>query len=254
MSIDSAYANGKSTSQFYLDIARGKIPGHSTGSVLSFNPDIDIAAEETVWDQGGTYTYLTADTELFISSSSASDTNIGLSIEGMTADFVVKNIPFTFTGGQVQQSIGSFFRVFRITVISGSAPLGDLYCAETDTLTGGVPDTDAKIKAKIMPNVNITRSGLFTVPANHTMYIVRFISHTRKNKDAVIRPVVRPNGFPGFIETTQFPTFQSSFELILEPSFVVNEKTDLEFKASSATNGTEVVANAGYILIDNTIG
>lgn len=242
-----------SKSQFFLDIARGKIPGHSTASILSFNPDVDIAAEETIWDQGGTYTYLTADTELFISSSSASDTNIGVSIAGMTADFVVKNTIFTFTGGQAQQSIGSFFRIFKVTVISGSAPVGDLYVAESDTLTAGVPDTASKIKGKMIQGINTTRSGVFTVPVNHSLFIVRVISHTRKNKDSVMRPVVRPEGAPGFIETTQFPTFQNSFELLLDPAFVVNEKTDIELKANTATNGTETIGNVGYILIDNTI-
>jgi len=237
----------------FLEIARGNIPGATTASILSFNPDVDIAAEETIWDQGGTYTYLTADTELFISSSSASDTNVGLSIEGMTADFKVKNTLFTFTAGQSQQSIGNFFRIFKVTVISGSSPVGDLYTAEAGALTAGVPNTVADIKAKLMVGIHVTRQGVYTVPVNNTLYVTRVISHTRKNKDSVMRPVVRPDGFPGFIETTQFPTFQNNFELLLEPAFVIDEKTDIELKAETATNGTECVANIGYILIDNTI-
>jgi len=240
-------------SQFFLDIARGLIPGFSTDSILSFNPDVDIASEETIWEQGGLYTYLTADTELFFSSSDASDTNIGLKIEGMTDDFLVKNTLFTFTAGQSQQSIGVFFRIFKITVISGNSPVGDVYIAEADTLTLGVPDTASKIKTKMLQGTNISQLGAITIPLNHTMYVVRVITHTRKNKDAVIKAVVRPDGFPGFIQTTQFPSFQNSFELILDPPFVINEKTDLELRATTTTNQTEVVSNVGFILIDNSI-
>lgn len=237
----------------YLEIARGKIPGVSTGSILSFNPDVDIASEETIWAQGGIYTYLTANTELFISSSSASDTNVGLLIEGMTDDFVFKTIPFTFTDGQSQQSIGDFFRILKITVISGSVPVGDVYCAEADTLTAGVPNTASKIKAKMVIGSNITQLGLFTVPANHTFYAVRLNTFTRKNKDSVVKVIVRPDGFPGFIQTAQFPTFQNSILARFEPTFVINQKTDLELRAVTETNQTEVVANVGYILIDNNI-
>lgn len=242
---------GSSKSQFYLEIARGKIAGHSTASILSFNPDIDAAAEETIWEQGGIYTYLTSDTELFISSTNQNDNNIIISIEGLTDDFKVKKTISTFIGGQSQQSIGIFFRIFKITVIGGEVPVGDLYAAETDTLNSGIPSTTSKIKAKMLQGFNVTKLGLFTVPIDHTMYITRLTTHTRKNKDAVISAVIRPFGFPGFLNVTQSPSFQNSFQLILEPSFVIKEKTDLELRVMTSTNQTEVVANIGYILIDN---
>lgn len=236
-----------------FEIARGSIPGVSTEFVFGFNPDVDIAAEETVWDQGGTYTYLTVDTELFISSSSAADTNIVLDLEGMTADFVKKNIQVTFTNGQTQQSIGSFFRFFKATVVGGSAPAGDLYVAQTDTLTAGVPDTASKIKAKMVQGINVTRSGVLTVPVNHSIYITIIIAHTRKNKSGVLRPVLRAQGAPDFIETTQFPTFESSAMFPFTPAYRIDEKTDIELKANADANGTESVGKFQYILIDNTI-
>ncbi|MBL4700585.1 MAG: hypothetical protein JKX85_04930 [Phycisphaeraceae bacterium] len=245
---------GNSTpTNLFFEIARGLVPGQSTASVLAFNPDVDLAAEETVWDQGGLYTYLTANTELFVSSSSTSDTNVGLKIEGMTDDFVIKDTLFTFTGGQVQQSIGNFFRIFKIAVISGAEPAGDLYVAETDTLTAGVPDTASKIKAKVIQGINVTRIGLITVPANNTMFIVRLATHTRKGKDSVSKALIRPDGFPGFMEITQFPTFESSFGMPLDPPFVIDEKTDIEIRALTETNNTQAAASFAYILVDNTI-
>ncbi len=242
-----------SPTNLFFEIARGKYPGVTTASILAFNPDVDIASEETIWAQGGTYTYLTANTELFVSSTSASDTNVVLRIEGMTDDFVVKNDTITFTNGQAQQSIGNYFRIFKATVVGGSVPAGIIYIAETDTLTAGVPNTVSKIKAKMVLGANITQLGLFTVPANHTFYTVRLNTFTRKNKDAVVKVIARPEGFPGFVQTSQFPTFQNSVVLTFDPPFVLGEKTDLELRALTTTNQTEVAANVGYILIDNSI-
>lgn len=251
--MSTSSVNGVSNIQYFLDVARGRIPGVSTSSILGFNPDVDTAAEETVWDQGGIYTYLTADTELFISSSSASDTNVKISIKGMTDDFLVKDAVVTFTSGQTQQSIGSYFRIFSLTVIGGSAPVGDLYTAETDTLTAGVPDTASKIKSKMRIGQNLTKNALFTVPANHTFYANRVIIHTRKNKDAVVTVSTKPEGAPDFIVLSDIPSFENSFQLNLEPTFVISEKTDLEFRTTTLTNNTEIVANVGYILVDNDI-
>lgn len=242
-----------SAKNLYLDIAIGNVPGHSSDSLLSFNPGVNSVAEETVWDQGGIYTYLTSNTELFISSSSALDANIVLAIEGMTDDFVKKNTTFTFSAGQSQTSIGDFFRIFRVTVISGDAPQGDLYISESDTLTDGMPNDITKIKAKVFKGVNVTRSGIITVPENHTLYIIHGASSTRKSKDAVIIPFVRPFGAPSFIETTQFPSFQSNIEFTLPVPFKVSEKTDIEIKANTTTNGTEIAASFTFILIDNSI-
>jgi len=242
------------SSEYFLDIAREIVKGVSRASVLSFNPDVDIGAPETVWEQGGIYTYLPdgIDTELFMSSTSAADTNISLKIEGMTSDYLINNVEVTFIGGQSQQTIGSFFRIFKITVISGgAAPVGDMYLAESGALTNGVPNTISEIKAKMIQGSNITQLGLFTVPANHTMYIVVIVTHIRKNKDAVISLIVKPEGFPDFIQTSQFPNFQNSFQLPLDPPFAVKEKTDVEIRATTTTNQTEVSANIGYILVND---
>lgn len=244
---------GTIPTKLFFEISRGTYDGITSGSILSFNPDVDLVTEETIWAQGGIYTYLTADTELFMSSTSVSDTGVTVLIEGLTQDYVQKSSVVSFTNGQSQQTIGTWFRIHDITVIAGGAePLGDLYVAQTGALTLGIPDVASEIKAKITQGVNTTQLGLYTVPANHTFYVVRLNTFTRKNKDAVVQVLVRPEGFPAFIRTTQFPTYQSEVSVLLDPPFVVTQKTDLELRAVTTTNQTEVVANVGYILIDDS--
>lgn len=236
-----------------LEISRNKIPGQSRITVSGFNPDVDAIASETIWDQGGDKKDILINTELFISSSNVSDINIGLFIEGITDDFVEKDMLITFTGGQTQQSIGDFMEIFTVRVLSGSAPLGDLYFAESTAAPGGVPTDVTKIQSKIIQGVNTTRNGFFTVPLNHTMLVYRTSQSARKNEDAVMLPLLKPPGAPGYIEITQFPVFQSFGQQLFDPPFPIAEKTRIRLDAITDTNNTEVTATLSTVLVDNNI-
>jgi hypothetical protein len=66
---------------------------------------------------------------------------------------------------------GTWWRVFR-AVNRGTTPLaGDVYVAESDSYTDGVPDTPAKWKAKITQGFNQTLMALYTVPTDKMGYV-----------------------------------------------------------------------------------
>jgi len=241
------------TENYGLDTAKGNIAGHSTGTIFGRNQDIDPAAEELIWDYGGTETYLTADTELFLSSTSASDTNVGVFIWGMTDDYVFKQIIHTHTAGQTQESIGSFFRIFRMVVVSDDASLGDIYIAETDTLTSGVPDTASKVHGFMEQGTNITHKAAGTVPVDHSMYVHRLFMGVRRGEDAVIQFRQKGFGSPDFVEASSFPLYQNSQFLVFDPPFIIPEKTSFEFTATTVTNNTQVIVNTAYTLVDDTV-
>lgn len=240
-----------------LEIAKGNVPGYSVGTMFGRNRDLNTATESLIWDFGPVLArevYLTADTELFISSSSALDVNIGVLITGMTDDYVNKTELHLHVAGQTQQSIGNWFRVFKATVVSGSFPLGDLYFTEADTLTLGVPNTVNKVHAFLGLGSGTTHKATCTVPANHTLHLTRMFLGTRRGEDAVFNFRVRGIGFPDFIEASNFPMYQSSLAFTpLDPPFPITEKTDFEFTATTVTNNSQGVANIGYILVDNTV-
>ena len=57
------------TEPFELQVARGQIAYHESVFKFGFNPDVDDSLE-TVWSQGGLYSYLTSASVLKVSSSS----------------------------------------------------------------------------------------------------------------------------------------------------------------------------------------
>jgi len=240
-----------------LEIAKGNIASHSAGTIFGHNLDIDPANEALMWDYGDVQffeIYLTADTELFISSDNAGDIDVNVFVWGMTEDYVFKQQVVNFTAGQSQQSIGDFFRIFRLVIVAGgNEPLGDIYCAEADTLTLGIPDTSAKVHAYMRQGSNITHKASGTVPVDHTMYVTRMFIGTRRGEDAVFQFRQQPFGYPAFIEASSFPVYQSSEFLIFDPPFVIDGKTSFEFSARTLTNNTQATINIAYILVDNTV-
>lgn len=241
---------------FLFDIASGKVPGHMVGTMFGRNTDLDTGDDALVWDYGhilNREVYLLADTELFVSSTSTSDTNVGIIIEGMTEDYINKKETFTITSGQSQQSVGNWFRIFKTTVITGDAPLGTMYVAESDTLTGGEPNTPAKVHDYMPFGDNRTHKSACTVPANSTVYVTRLFMGVKKGKDAVFTFSVKRAENPAFIKVSDFPVYQSTIFTSFTPPFPIQEKTDFEFTATTQNNNTEVAVNVGYVMVDNSI-
>ena len=61
---------------FELQVARGQITGHKTIFKFGYNNDVGNT-KETIWEQGGLYSYPPSATIMTISSSSANDTAAG---------------------------------------------------------------------------------------------------------------------------------------------------------------------------------
>jgi hypothetical protein len=240
------------TEEFFFEVAKGNVVDHDTGTIFGRNQDVDPAAAELLWDYGGLEVYLTADTELFLSSDNAGDTNVNVFVWGLDENYAFKIETHLFTSGLSQQSIGNFFRLFRLVVVAGGdAPLGDIYCAEADTHPLGIPDTPAKVHALMAAGDGVTHKASGTVPAGYTMHVVRMFQGVRRAEDTVIVFRSKAFGAPMFVESTSFPLYQSSGFFTFSPPFIIAEKTDFEFLASTVTNNTEVTLNIGYILVRN---
>lgn len=245
---------------FELQVARGHISYHYSQFKFGFNPDVDNSLE-TVWAQGGLYSYLAAATVLKISSSSTVDTSAGtgartVTISGLDANYNEISETITLNGQTAVNSTNSYLRIFRMVVNtagSGGQNAGVIY-AGTGTVTTGVP---ANIYATIGIGDNQTLMALWTVPAGHTAYLLQTditLATTQNNKYCTVSIVSRPFG-EVFQVRDRFVKSESTTNQSYSIPVKFAEKTDIEVRAIGDSAGADIAISAGldFIYIKNGV-
>ncbi len=234
---------------FELQVSRGQISFHYALHKFGFNPDVDDALE-TVWAEGGLYSYLSAATVLKVSSSSTDDTSAGtgartVQLYGLDADYNEINETVTLNGQTAVNTTNSFLRINRMivrTAGTGGTNAGVIY-AGTGTVTTGVP---ANKYATITIGDGQTLMALWTVPAGFTLYLYQTdvtVATTQNNKYAKISLVARPLGEVFqvkdlFVKSESQTTIEYAFPLKFE------EKTDIEYRCIGDSSGADIAISA----------
>lgn len=243
--------NPFSTNYLY-ETAFGRIENVSNGFFVGQNNKVGTTSFESVIDQGGHYTYLTANTQLYVSSSDPLDTEIEVLMQGLDDEYnpIVLTATTDGANGQVQVPLSSAtsFRTDTFFVSGNKTPVGELYLAEIDTLSGGVPIDPTKIKAKIpfstdvngdpvdtgteFASDNFSHLGIISVPAGKRMAVNGLILATGKDDNIKIGGRLRPPGgaFKWF-NRNPVPVYQSNIILEFKAPIIVPEKYDLNFMA-----------------------
>jgi hypothetical protein len=229
---------------FDLQVARGQIPGHNPLFKFGNNPTVGNSTE-TVWSQGGLYSYLSAATVLKVSSSSANDTSAGtgartVQLYGLDADYNEINETVTLNGQTAVNTTNEFLRINRMIVRSagtGGGNAGVIY-AGTGTVTAGVP---ANVYASVNGGVGSNQSlmALWTVPAGHTAYVLQYnVSNgTTSSTPAVCKLIlaVRPYGEVFQSKDVKSLTTGMHVEETFSLPQKIEEKSDIEVRAESSS-------------------
>jgi hypothetical protein len=226
----------------YFSIAQGQVTGYSLVHVTGYNPDIDLATDETVWSAGGLYPWSLWNSARVVTvvSTSASDTG-SVVVSGLDANYnpVVEDINFNGTTsgtGSVQ-----FKRV-------SSAVYKDNGANNVGTITLTSNSTNVGV---IEANVGQTLNGIYTVPAGHTAYMLTGDFSVHKAKDAQIRFFVRPFG-ESFRVVHIGEAYQNTYRYDFVVPVKLTEKTDVDIQATLVeSNNTPVATNFSMILVDN---
>lgn len=234
---------------YLIEVASGNVAGQTPVTVIGNNPNMQADTQEHIWDQGGLLTYLTSDTQLYASSTNASDTTVTLSVPGLDDTYAEVTRTVTLNGQNQVALSGDMFRVFDATVTGNTEPLGDIYISETDSLTGGVPDTASKIKQKIRQGKNSAQCAFYTVPAGKSLYFTGITYVAPKGVD--IDFISRFRLFGGlFFSNAEFNLYQSIHRADIKGQ-TIPEKTDLDFIGIASNAGSSATISLTFILIDN---
>ena len=136
--------------------------GYHTISILGHNADVDAAASEEIWENGGNLIYLSAAEAMDLVSTDAKDTDFAVGILTFTA-----NIANTKT-----VTIGTKVYTFQTTLtdIDGNVQIGALATNSLDNLIAaitltGTPGTDYALSMTEHPNVTATAGAGDTMDA-----------------------------------------------------------------------------------------
>lgn len=236
-------------SSYLTEIARGNISGQKFGLLSGTNPNMTADTLETLWDQGGIYVPLISSTQLYASSTSASDTAVTLSITGLDNNYAEITRTVTLNGQNQVALSGEMLEVFRTFVTGSTEPLGDIYIAESDSLTGGVPQTASKIKDKVILGNNISFLGRYVVPAGKTAYGVKSYYLSEKGGSTIFKPLIKAFGGVN-IADAKFGVYQNYLEFSID-DVSWPEKTTIEIRGTADNTNTLATAFVSFILIDN---
>jgi len=128
---------------FFLEVAKGNVTGHFIVNKFGRNSDIDTAAEETIWANGGMYTFPTAAQTLDVVSSDANDTSAGtgartVEIQGLDGSYDAVTETVTMTGTTPATTTATFLRVNRAMVKTAGSGGVNAGAITIDQTTSGI--------------------------------------------------------------------------------------------------------------------
>ena len=217
---------------------------------------------ETIWLQGGVYTWQAAAATISVTSSSTDDdgdptSNTGahtVVVEGLDANYAAQSETVTLNGTTVVNTANTYLRVHRMYVATAGTGLtnaGVIYAATSgDTYTTpGVPNTATKIISTIGAGEGQTLQAFYTVPAGYTAYLTDVMAGSVEATNATTIDI-RKREFGGAFRTRhKFVVFKSTTQLHYDVPLVLPEKTDIEIVGTSAAGTPDVDASFNLILI-----
>ena len=239
----------------YFNIARGKINKASSIHKFGRNPNVG-GAPETIWEQGGIYTYLTVASTVYVSGADAQDSASGtgartVTVQGLDANYNEIQETLTVDGAV---STKSFLRVYRAFVASA----GSLQTNKGDVLVSTGASGGGTVLAKIATigtgtvyGQGQTNLALYTIPAGKTGFLTNWnIGVGDYNDTATANLYTREVGNGLSFRTRDIMDIPGGLlQRTYTVPFALSEKTDIEIRAI-ATTGTTVSSAFDIILYD----
>lgn len=255
------------TPLYELEVASGRSKTDSARFVVSNKINQQISeGSTTIWGatssegNSGSIAFLNSNTQLYLSSTSASDINKDVLLLCVDEDFNDVRMVVTMNGQTPVALPSQVQYVLFASVISGSVNQGDVYVSPSATATGGVPDSTALIQTKILAEDGVTHNGFTVVPKGKVGILLAIRGTTdAESKPAQIRFYTTRNGVrirqatysvsPGFGGVNLVvPIGVTRFGEVNTPVF--SEGTVFEFESEASTNGTNVFFGADILLVD----
>ena len=245
-------------SDFFMDIARGRIAGVSSIHKYGRTDDLALNTESVVWSYSGTqvgYAFsATADIDT-ISSSSAADTQ-DVVIQGLDTNWEQVEQTATLNGQSKVVLTTPLIRVFRAYNDNSTNFTGNIYVYPDTAITGGVPNDTTKVRLHIPSGlINQTLTTVYSVPARKTAYLYDITTSTNNKVAASVAILFKVRLFGKVFRVKDSRSVNSTgssshHESQVVPE-VIPEKSDIYITANSGTINAQISAHYNIVLLDS---
>lgn len=211
-----------------LEIASERMPEVVPVNIFGFSRTVGTTFQ-TIWNDGGQYVHPSAAVQMSCVSTSASDT-MTIVISGLNADYETIAEIVQLNGTTPVTTTNSFYRINSATILSGSN-VGDITVSEGGT-----------VYANIEATLGTTQACVYTVPANHSLYIFRIsLTSGTVNSNKYITYRNRVDSSTGRVLRVAEATFQLNMQTFdRQIPFRIAPKSDFQFEAKSSSGTNEL--------------
>lgn len=238
-----------------VDISSGLVVKTDFIHKFGRNPNIG-AAPETIWQQGGLYTYLTSPSTVFVSSDDADDNPTGNGAQTVTIQGLDENYNQIEATQPVNNLVGTteFLRIFRAFVASSGSTgtnEGNVIISTAAGGTGTVLADIGTIGTGTTYGLGQTMLGFYTVPAHCTGYLTKWnVGVGAYNSSATATLFTRQiEGVAGAFRTRDIMDVPGGFHTRdYQIPIKLPPKTDVEIRAI-ASAGSTISSSFDIVLI-----
>ena len=211
-----------------LEIASERMPEVVPVNIFGFSRTVGTTFQ-TIWNDGGQYVHPSAAVQMNCVSTSASDT-MTIVISGLDANYETIAEIVQLNGTTPVTTTNSFYRINSATILSGSN-VGDITVSEGGT-----------VYANIEATLGTTQACVYTVPADHSLYIFRIsLTSGTVNSNKYITYRNRVDSSTGRVLRVAEATFQLNMQTFdRQIPFRIAPKSDFQFEAKSSSGTNEL--------------
>jgi len=252
--------NRGTTKDFYFEVARGNVPGHSAIIIRGHNPDVDsgAAAEEDLAEFGN-ITYLSTSETMDIASTDTSDAPGGdgmltMNVSGIANDGTVLTENVTMNGSTNVTTTGSYLRVNTMTALTAGATGWNEGNITATASTAGT------IQCEMDATEGVSQNSHYTVASSQTFMLTQVEFNAARNA-AGQDPTVEFKGYarPGGSTAAWLQLFDKKLavdvteeiDVLLPVPTKIPSGTDIRLRANTTNATTEVRSRMYAILVDN---
>ena len=255
-----------------FDIARGEVAGYSMLYKYGQAAGVDSDADVPIWDLTAAYPYRTSGIAMYISGLAETGNYV---FEGVDSDYnAIKGYATATASGEsaatkveLLDSDGGtllWYRIFRGWNDGDTDMAGNIYVSDTAATvdSDGIPGAGESY-AVIQPQHQQTMMCVYTVPANHILYLFHIGAAitaetpagtvAAQGADISFRTRLPGKVFRTKESTTVITTGASAIDFVFPPRQGLTEGTDIEMYVENATGTVSLDGRFWGVLRDLTI-